>query len=116
MVKHSFDLEERTSAFVKKMIRLCKQLPYNIINKELLAQLVRASGSVGENYREANDSLSKKDFSHRIKITRREAKETQYWLELLMEANPEFKDEISPLSAEAIELKKIFSSIAEKSS
>jgi four helix bundle protein len=98
------------------VIRLCKQLPQNVINKELIAQLIRASGSVGANYREANDSLSKKDFNHRIKITRKEAKESSYWLELLKETSPEYGEGISKLLTEAIELRKIFSSIANKCS
>jgi four helix bundle protein len=84
-----------------------------VINKELIGQLIRAGGSVGANYREANDALSKKDFNHRIKITRKEAKESHYWLELLQEANPGYKEEISKLLMEALELKKIFSSIAD---
>jgi four helix bundle protein len=87
-----------------------------VINNELIGQLIDSSGSVGANYREANDALSKKDFRHRIKITRKEAKETHYWLELLIDANPEFKEKIDILLGEALELKKIFSSIADKSS
>jgi four helix bundle protein len=116
IIRHNFDLEERTLKFAKAVIRLCKQLPQRIINKELIPQLIRASGSVGANYREGNDALSKKDFSHRIKIARKEAKETHYWLELLHEANQEYKEEIDKLLREALELKKIFSSIADKSS
>ncbi|MDI6762659.1 MAG: four helix bundle protein [Thermodesulfobacteriota bacterium] len=115
IIKHCFDLEKRTLEFAKNVIKLCKQLPQNVINRELIAQLVNASGSVGANYREANDALSKKDFKHRIKITRKEAKETHYWLELLIEANPEFKENIDILLKEALELKKIFSSIANRS-
>jgi four helix bundle protein len=84
-----------------------------VINKELIGQLIRASGSVGANYREAKCALSKKDFSHRIKITRKEAKESHYWLELLRDANPEYKEEISKLLAESLEFKKIFYSIAD---
>jgi len=116
ITKHSFDLEKRTLEFAKYVIRLCKQLPQNVINRELIAQLIDASGSIGANYREANDALSKKDFRHRIKITRKEAKETHYWLELLIEANPDYKEKIDILLKEALELKKIFSSIADKSS
>jgi len=116
ITKHNFDLEERTLEFAKRTIRICKKLPKSAINNKLIDQLIRASGSVGANYREANDSLSKKDFSHRIRITRREAKESYYWLQLLEEANFEFKDEISAVLNEAFELKKIFSAIAEKSS
>lgn len=113
--KHCFDLEKRTLEFAKNVIKFCKRLPQNVINRELIPQLVDSSGSVGANYREANDALSKKDFKPLIKITRKEAKETHYWLELLIEANPEFKEEIDLLLKEALELKKIFSSIVDKS-
>jgi len=116
ITKHKFDLEERTLEFAKNVIRLCRQLPQNVINNELIGQLIDSSGSVGANYREANDALSKKDFRHRIKITRKEAKETHYWLGLLIEANSEFKEKIDPLLIEAPELKKIFSSIVDKCS
>ena len=116
ITKHCFDLEKRTLEFSKNVIRLCKKLHKNVINNELIGQLIDSSGSIGANYREANDALSKKDFRHRIKITRKEAKETHYWLELLLEANPEFKEEIVVLLNESLELKKIFSSISDKSS
>jgi four helix bundle protein len=76
--KHEFDLEKRTLTFAKEVIKLCKQLPQRVITREIVGQLIRSSGSVGANYREANDALSKKDFSHRMKITRKEAKETCY--------------------------------------
>ena len=114
--RHNFDLEERTLEFAKKVIRLCKKLPHNIVNHEISGQLIRSSGSVGANYREANDALSKKDFTYRIRITRKEAKESHYWLQLLTEANADMAEEVSALLDEAVQLKKIFSSIAEKSS
>lgn len=114
--RHNFDLEERTLEFAKKVIRLCKKLPHNIVNHEVAGQLIRSSGSVGANYREANDALSKKDFVYRIRITRKEAKESHYWLQLLIEANADLAEEVSKLLEEAIQLKKIFSSIADKSS
>jgi four helix bundle protein len=114
ITKQKFDLEERTLEFAKNIVRLCTQLPQNAISRELIAQLIRSGGSVGANYREANDSLSKKDFYYRIRITRKEAKETYYWLELLRESLPEHQGRINILLAEAIELKKIFSSIADK--
>ena len=113
--KHEFDLKKRTLAFAKEVIKLCKQLPQRVITREIVGQLIRSNGSVGANYREANDALSKKDFSHRMKITRKEAKETCYWLELLQEANPEFNGSIKILLTEATELKKIFSAIVSKS-
>jgi four helix bundle protein len=114
--KGNFDLEERTLKFAKRIIVLCKKVPFNSVNNELISQLVRSSGSVGANYLEANDALSKKDFVYRIKISRKEAKESHYWLMLLKEANSKVQHEIDELSNEAIELKKIFSSIVDKTS
>ncbi len=113
--KKPFDLEERTSEYAKCVIRLCKKLPINTINIQLIGQLVRAAGSVGANYREANEALSKKDFIHRMKITRKEAKESTYWLDLLKEANPNIQAEIIGLHGESRELRNIFSSILAKS-
>jgi four helix bundle protein len=78
-----YDLEDRTFAFATKIRAFVKQLPNTMGNIEDIKQLVRASGSVGANYIEANESLSKKDFLLRIKICRKEAKESRYWLLLM---------------------------------
>jgi len=78
-----FDLEERTFAFAKRARALVKTLAKTIGNAEDSRQLIRSSGSVGANYIEANESLSKKDFVLRIKICRKEAKESRYWLRLI---------------------------------
>jgi four helix bundle protein len=110
-----FDLEDRTTEFARKVIQLCKELPKDLINQRLIPQIVGSSGSIGANYREANDSLGKKDFILRLKISRKEAKETCHWLILLKEANPEKSNEIDMLLQEATELKNIFSSIITKS-
>jgi four helix bundle protein len=109
-----FDLEDRTTNFAKKIIRLCKKLPRNPINDRIVGQLAGSSGSIGANYREANDALGKKGFVLRTKIARKEAKETLHWLELLKEANPEFTLEIIAFIDEASEYKKILSSIITK--
>jgi four helix bundle protein len=85
------------------------------MNDRLIGQVVGASGSVGANYREANDALGKKDFIQRLKIARREAKESHHWLELISEANTHKVDEIKPLTQEAVELKNILSAIINKS-
>lgn len=111
-----FDLEERTLNFAKKVIDLIKKLPKNTVNFEMSNQVIRSGGSIGANYREANDSLGKKDFFMRIRICRKEAKETKYWLELLLHNNPELKEPIEPLMQESSELVKIFSTILTKSS
>ncbi len=91
-------------------------MPKTIANIEDGKQLIKASGSVGANYIEANEALSKKDFKMRIKICRKEAKESAYWLRLIDETNQlKSSDDAKSLMQEANELKKIFSSILEKS-
>src|SRR3989338_1362090 len=91
---HTFDLEERTTEFGKKVILLCKRLPRNPMNDRLVGQAVGSAGSMGANYREANDALGDKDFLLRMRIARKEAKECLHWLELIITANPEFKNEM----------------------
>lgn len=111
-----YDLEERTFQFSKSVALYVRQLPRSNSNLEYSRQVVDSSGSVGANYIEANESLSKKDFMMRIKICRKEAKESAYWLRLIVETNDEKCSQggKKPL-AEAIGLKKISSSILEKS-
>jgi four helix bundle protein len=109
-----YDLEERTLAFSKDVISLCRKLPKNGINLPLISQIVRSATSIGANYREANDSLSKKDSVLRLKIARKEAKETSYWLDILLEAEPKFKLELENLIKECIEIRNILSSIINK--
>ena len=111
-----YDLEERTFEFAKAVRLFVKTLPKTIANLNDGKQVIRASGSIGANYREANESLSKKDFLMRIKISRKEAKESAYWLRLIQETNSlNNGDNTQGLMQEAIELKKILSSILEKS-
>lgn len=112
--KH-YDLEERTLEFGKRIIRLAEELPKNTINFKLIDQLIRSGTSLGANYREANETETKKDFRFRMRICRKEGKETIYWLNLIIEANPGFQEKIMPLLQEATELVKIFAAILEKS-
>lgn len=112
-----FDLEERTFNFAKRCRDFVNKLPRTIANLEYGEQLIRASGSQSANYIEANESLSKKDFSHRIKICRKEIKESRLWLKLCEVGNVEgLKEEQKFLIQEATELTKIFSSILDKTS
>jgi four helix bundle protein len=109
-----YDLEERTFRFTQNVIALSNVVPKTLANIEMLKQVIRSSGSVGANYIEANEALSKKDFALRIKICRKEAKETLYWLRLLEskgEAELKMQQE---LIQESTELTKIFGSIVEK--
>jgi len=113
--KPAYDLEERTFQFAKSVRLFVKVLPKTIANIEDGKQVVKASGSVGANYREANESLSKKDFLMRLKISRKEAKESAYWLRLIHETNTlNNANDAQDLIQEANELKMIFSSILEK--
>jgi four helix bundle protein len=86
-----YNLEKRTTDFAKVVIKICRSLPSDPVNDRLTGQVVGAAGSIGANYREANDALGKKDFLLRLKISRKEAKECQHWLELLLEANLNIK-------------------------
>jgi len=110
-----YDLEERTLEFGKRTIRMCKALPRNTVNNVLANQVMRSGTSMGANYREANETETKKDFCFRMRICRKEGKETMYWLDLIVESNPELGEKIKPLSQETHELVKIFASIIEKS-
>jgi four helix bundle protein len=113
--KH-YDLEDRTLTFAKRTRAFVKKLPKTIANIEDGKQLIRASGSVGSNYIEANESLSKKDFIMRIKICRKEAKESRYWLSLI-EINGKQEQDMTRknLANEATELMNIFGAILQKS-
>lgn len=107
-----YDLERRTFAFAQACRSFVKKLPRTISNLEDAKQLVRSSGSIGANYIEANESLSKKDFLLRIRICRKESKETRYWLELVDTGSLEnLERERAALMQEATELLMIFSSI-----
>ncbi len=109
-----YDLEERTYLFAQRVIDFLNKQPKNIANLEISRQLVRSSGSVGANYIEANESLSKKDFIVRIKICRKESKESRYWLRLLKARDNVEENVKTQLIQEATELMKIFGSILVK--
>jgi len=112
--QNRYDLEERCMKFAKRVNVYMNKLPRTIPNIENGRQLVRAAGSLGANYIEANEALGKKDFKMRIKISKKEAKESRYWLKLT-EPLKENQKEKEELIQEAIELMKIFGSILEKS-
>lgn len=113
---NKYDLEERTFQFAKSVCLFVKTLKRTESNVEYSRQIIKSSGSVGANYIEANEALSKKDFKMRIKISRKEAKESAYWMRLIIETNgEEYKEKGLALSQEADELKKIFSAILIKS-
>jgi four helix bundle protein len=114
--KPHYDLEDRTYRFAKRVRGFVRRLPRTICNIEDVKQLARSSNSVGSNYIEANEALSKKDFRVRIKICRKESKESAYHLRLLdTRGDEELERERNALIQEAMEFVKIFNAILRKS-
>ena len=110
-----YDLEDRTERFAKRVREFIKKLPRTLSNYEDIRQLVNASGSVGANYIEANEALSKKDFVMRVKISRKESKDSRYWLKLIeLENSSEVVREQKELIQESTELMNIFGAIIRK--
>lgn len=112
----TYDLEYRTLEFARQVRDFVRKLNRTIANIEDGKQLIRSSGSIGANYIEANEALSKKDFVMRIKICRKEAKESRYWLKLInIDGKKELEQERTVLENEASELTHIFGAIVTKS-
>lgn len=105
----SQELQDRIEIFVKRLMDLLRSLPKTKVNLEYGGQCLRSGGSTGANYVEACDSDSRSDFVRRIRLCKREAKETAYWLRLLMYGNPERKNEFEKLLNELNEFVRIFS-------
>lgn len=108
------DLEARTLEFSRKIVQFLTALANNTIISPIASQLVRSATSVGANYREANEALSKKDFLYRLKIARKECKESTYWLEVFLQFEGFDKEYISELIDESQQLRSILSSIITK--
>ncbi|MFA6134354.1 MAG: four helix bundle protein [Phycisphaerae bacterium] len=106
-----FDLEERTAAFGEAVLRFVRQVARGPANDPIVMQLVRSATSVGANYCEANDGVSKKDFRNKIGICRKESKETKHWLRMIVAVNEDLKPQARELWQEAKELNLIFSKI-----
>ena len=111
MPKPAYDLEERTAKFGEAVILLAKKIPQSSVNNRLIDQLVGAGTSVGANYCEADDGVSRKDFMHRIGICRKEAREAKFFLRMVVTSEPSLKPEARLLWREACELHLIFSKI-----
>lgn len=106
-----YPLQKRTQDFSKRLVSFCRKLDKDIVNKPIISQLVRTGTSIGANYREANGASSKNDFRNKIYIAKKEALETQYWLEILNAKDKELQSELLALKQESIELGKILSKI-----
>lgn len=112
--RHPFDLEERTALFGEQIVRFAKRIPNTPTNSRLISQLVGCGTSIGANYCEANESVSGKDFKFIISRCAKEAKETRYFLRMLVAAEPACAEEARRLYREANELLLIFSSMRRK--
>jgi four helix bundle protein len=110
-----FDLEERCARFGEAVIRFAKKVPRGPVTNRLIDQLVGAGTSIAANYAEAKDAVSRKDFMNRVGTSRKESKETMFFLRMIATAVPSLADEARTLWREARELNRIFGSIWRKS-
>ncbi len=108
------DLENRTKRFALDVIRCCSDLPRDRAADVLARQLLRSATSIGANYREANRGVSRADFGNKIGTVQKEASETQYWIELLLESGLAHEKPFLELHHESSELLAIFTSIGKK--
>ena len=109
--KPRYDLEERTATFGEAVIAFAKRVPPNEVTRPLISQVVRAGTSVGANYAEADDADSKKDFRFKVGLCRREARESKYWIRMIVAAEPGLREPAKAVWREAHELNLIFGKI-----
>ena len=109
MSQKAYLLEQRTTIFAENILSLVKKIVPTLSNQPIISQLVRSATSIGANYHEANNAISKKDFRNKIYICQKEANETKYWLRLLAKTNPELINECRKFWQEAKEFTLIFS-------
>jgi len=107
----AYDLEERTSRFGEAIVLFAKKIPWSPVNNRLIDQIVGAGTSIGANYCEADDGVSKADFKHRIGTCRKEARETKFFLRMIAVAEPKLKPDAREIWREAHALHLIFSRI-----
>jgi four helix bundle protein len=111
---HPFDFEERTARFGESIVRFSKRIPRNPTNDRLISQLVGAGTSVGANFCEASDSVSKKDFRHSAKRCIKEAKETRFFLRMIATSETSLAEEARALYRESTELIRILATMHRK--
>lgn len=107
----NYDLEKRTTEFSERIIDLVKSYNQNSVIRPIISQLVRSGTSIGANYCEANEANSKKDFHHKISLSKKEAKETMYWLKIINKIDKSQENEVQKLWKEAHEFVLIFAAI-----
>lgn len=109
--EHPYDLEERTALFGEGIIAFARKVPVDAVTERMIKQLVGAGTSVGANYCEADDAVSKKEFKQKIGYCKKEARETKFFLRMLVRAVPGLREEAKRLWQEAKELHLIFAKI-----
>ncbi|HKQ40475.1 MAG TPA: four helix bundle protein [Verrucomicrobiae bacterium] len=112
--KPPFSLEERLALFGESIVRFCKRIPRGPENDRLISQLVGAGTSVGANYCEANESVSKKDFRCSISRCKKEVKEAKFFLRMIVASEPRLSDDARKLYREATELQRILAAMYNK--
>lgn len=110
-IDRAFDLEERTALFGEAVIQFARKIPKDPVTQRLISQLVGAGTSVGANYCEADDAVSKKEFKQKIGYCKKEARESKFFLRMVVNAVPALREEAKPLWQEAKELHLIFAKI-----
>ena len=109
--KKPFDLEERTALFGEAVIGFARTIPKDPVTQRLISQLVGAGTSVGANYCEADDAVSKKEFKQKIGYCKKEAREAKFFVRMIVKAVPDLRETAKPLWQEAKELHLIFAKI-----
>ncbi|MBP9818252.1 four helix bundle protein [Candidatus Shapirobacteria bacterium] len=109
-----FDLVQRVENLGKQVVSLAKIIPKNVVTIPLINQFVRSGTSIGANYCEADDAESENDYIHKVGIAKKEARETQYWLKMLVEACPDLKEKAIVVYQESKEINLIMNAIIRK--
>ena len=110
-----YDLEERTAVFGEECIEYARSIKPDDVTGPLVRQFVRSSTSIGANYCEADEAGTKKEFRYRISVSKREAKETKFWIRMLAKGASESREEGRRLWKEANELMLIFAATYRRS-
>ena|SRR5260221_13966299 len=114
MKESAKDIHQRIYNFVIRVLKLLKELPRSPENIIIIAQITRSVTSIGANDKEADGTITRNDFVHKYSIVRKEAKETDYWLNIIADTHPTLKARMKDLIAEGVEIIKIVSVITYK--
>ena len=100
-------LRDKSKAFAKEVVFLCRRLKQNNVEGALINQLLRCGTSVGANIHEAQYAQGTKDFISKFEIALKECNESEYWLELLFEVTSLSQQDFNRLQKDCIELRRM---------